>query len=149
MISTRFEIPGLSGERTTSRPEAVTALLNFFRIVSGGARTSTVPWAVPPVVDIFFSGSWGPRLLALDEDGRALRVEAGGEEERGKRERRLAELGRVELDRDRVQVDDAEEGVALLLRRDVLADRADVVAEVLGAGGLDAGEDAHGDRRRC
>jgi hypothetical protein len=34
-----------------------------------------------------------------------------------------------------VQVDDAEEGLALLLRGRVLAEAADVVAEVLGAGG--------------
>ncbi len=42
-----------------------------------------------------------------------------------------------------MEVDDAEEGVAGLLRRDVLAEAAAVVAEVLGAGGLDAAEDAH------
>jgi len=64
MISTRFEIPGLSGERTTSRPESVTAVLNFRRIVSGGSRTSTVPCGVPPVVDIFFSGSWRSMIRA-------------------------------------------------------------------------------------
>jgi hypothetical protein len=42
-----------------------------------------------------------------------------------------------------VQIDDAEEGLAVVLGRDVLAHRADVVADVLGAGCLDAGEDTH------
>ena len=46
--------------------------------------------------------------------------------------------------RDRVQVDDAEERVALLLGGGVLAEAADQVAEVFLAGRLDAGEDAHG-----
>jgi hypothetical protein len=43
-----------------------------------------------------------------------------------------------------VQVDDAEERLALLLGGDVLAEPSAVVAEVLRASGLDAGEDAHG-----
>ena len=50
---------------------------------------------------------------------------------------------RVVVDGDRVQVDDAEERLAVLLRRRVLAEAADVVAEVLVAGRLDAGEDPH------
>jgi len=86
--------------------------------------------------------------VALDEDRRALRVEADGEQQRGEREGRLAQVGRVVLDGDRVQVDDAEEGVAVLLHGDVLAHRADVVAEVLGSCGLDAGKNAHGRRLR-
>jgi hypothetical protein len=43
-----------------------------------------------------------------------------------------------------VEVDDAEEGLALLLRRRVLAEAAAEVADVRVAGGLDAAEDAHG-----
>src|SRR5206468_1039456 len=82
--------------------------------------------------------------VALDEDRRPLRIEAGGEKRRREVERRAAEVLGVVRDRDRVQVDDAEEGVALLLRRRVLAEAAAVVAEVLGACGLDAAEDAHG-----
>ena len=81
--------------------------------------------------------------VALREDGRALRVEAGREEHRREVERLLPEVLRVVLDGDRVQVDDAEEAVAALLLRRVLAEAADQVAEVLVAGGLDAGEDAH------
>src|SRR2546421_1910345 len=84
--------------------------------------------------------------MALAEDGRALGVEPGGEEHRGEVDRCGAQRLRVVLDRDRMQVDDAEEGVALLLQVDVLAEAAAVVAEVLGACGLDAAEDAHGSR---
>jgi hypothetical protein len=43
----------------------------------------------------------------------------------------------------RVQVDDAVDRLAAVLALDVLADRPDVVAQVLLTRGLDAGEDAH------
>ena len=86
--------------------------------------------------------------VGLAEEDAALGVEAGGEQDRGRVVEPLAQLGRVVGDRDRVQVDDAEDRrLAAVLALDVLADRADVVAEVLAAGGLDAGEDdwgAHG-----
>src|SRR5581483_7431212 len=81
--------------------------------------------------------------VALREHRRALGVEAGGEQHRVQVERALAQVGGVVLDGDRVQVDDAEEGVPLLLRGRVLAEAADQVAEVLVAGRLDAGEDPH------
>ena len=54
--------------------------------------------------------------VALREDGRALGVEAGREEHRGEVERLLPEVVGVVLDGDRVQVDDAEEALAALLR---------------------------------
>jgi len=53
------------------------------------------------------------------------------------------QVARVVLDRDRVRVDDAEERLAELLRLRVLAETADLVAEVLVARRLDAGEDEH------
>jgi hypothetical protein len=81
--------------------------------------------------------------MALDEDGRAVRVDSSCEQHCSEVERRVAQLVRVVGDRDRVQVDDAEEGFALLLRGRVLAEAARVVAELLRAGGLDAAEDAH------
>ena len=85
--------------------------------------------------------------VALGEDRRALGVETRRDEEREEVERPLAQLLRVVLDRDRVQVDDAEERVArlllLVLGRDVLAEAARVVPEVLRARRLDAGEDPH------
>src|SRR5580765_2354116 len=82
--------------------------------------------------------------VRLREDRRALRVEAGREEHRGEVERRCPQCLRVVVDGDRVQVDDAEEAVALLLRSGVLAKPAAVVAEMLRSCRLDAAEDAHG-----
>ena len=82
--------------------------------------------------------------VALAEEDAARRIEAGREQDRRGVVGALAQLHRVELDGDRVQVDDAVDGVAAVLPRDVLRDRADVVAEVLATGRLDAGEDAHG-----
>ena len=55
----------------------------------------------------------------------------------------VAQHRRVVGDRRRVQVDDAVDPLAALLAGDVLDDRADVIAQVLAAGGLDSGEDAH------
>jgi len=81
--------------------------------------------------------------MALAERRRALGVEAGGEQERGQVERARPQIVGVVLDGDRVQVDDAEEPVALLLGRRVLAKAADQVAEVFAARGLDAREDSH------
>ncbi len=81
--------------------------------------------------------------VALAEEDAALRVEARGEQDRGRVVEALAQLARVERDRDRVQVDDAVDRLAALLAGDVLGDRADVVAEVLAPGRLDSGEDAH------
>ena len=60
----RFEIPALSGARRTSVPESVTALLTFFSTVFGSSSRSTVPLGVPPVVDIFDSGSWRSMIRA-------------------------------------------------------------------------------------
>ena len=47
MISTRFEIPGLSGAWTISRPESVTAVLNFRRIDIGFVDDAHDPLRVP------------------------------------------------------------------------------------------------------
>src|SRR2546421_171426 len=80
--------------------------------------------------------------VALTEDRRPLRVEPAREEQCREIERRAAQLSRVVLDRDRVQVDDAEEAVPGLLGLHVLAKPPAVVAEGLPAGGLNAGEDA-------
>ena len=80
--------------------------------------------------------------LALHEHRRAVGIEPGREQHRRDVQRQTMQLGRVVLDRDRVQVDDAEEGLALLLRARVLAEPARVVAERRLAGRLDAGEDS-------
>ena len=81
--------------------------------------------------------------VALREHGRPVGVEPRREQHRGAGERVLPQLLGLEVGRDRVQVDDAEERLALVLQRDVVPDRADVVAEMLRACGLDAAEDPH------
>jgi hypothetical protein len=81
--------------------------------------------------------------VALHEDGGALGVDSGREEHRGEVEGRLAQRFRVVRNRDRVQVDDAEERLAQLLGGRILAKAAAVVAEVLRARGLDPREDTH------
>ncbi len=79
--------------------------------------------------------------MALHEQRAALRVEAGGQQLGGGDPGVGAQFGRVLRNGDRMQVDDHVEGVVGLLERHPLADRAEVVAEVEGAGGgLDAGE---------
>ena len=65
-------------------------------------------------------------------------------QDRGRVVEPLAQLAGVVGDGDGVQVDDAEDALAALLACHVLDDRADVVAEVLAPGGLNAREDAHG-----
>ena len=82
--------------------------------------------------------------VGLAEEDAALGVEAGGEQDRRRVVEALAQLGGLVGDGDRMQVDDAEDRrVAALLPLDVLADRADVVAEVLAPGRLDSAEDDH------
>ena len=81
--------------------------------------------------------------VALNEDGGAVGLEPGGEQHCGEVECRLPQLDRVIGNGDRVQVDDAEEGLAKFLGLGVLAEGPAVVAEVLCPCGLDAAEDAH------
>ena len=81
--------------------------------------------------------------VALAEEDAALGIEPRGQQDRGGVVDGLAQRGRLVGDRDRVQVDDAVDRLAAVLAGDVLGDRADVVAEVLATGRLDAGEDPH------
>ena len=81
--------------------------------------------------------------VALAEEDAALRVQTGRQQDRRGVVHRLAQPRRVVGDGGRVQVDDAVDPLAALLPGHVLRDRADVVAEVLAAGGLNAGEDPH------
>ena len=82
--------------------------------------------------------------VALAEEHAAGRVQAGREEDGQGVVHPLTQLDRVVGHGRGVQVDDAVEPLPLLLPRHVLADGPHVVAQVLAAGGLDAGEDAHG-----
>ena len=84
------------------------------------------------------------RHVALAEEDAAVGIEPRGDQDRRRVVRALAQLGRLVRDGHRVQVDDAvDRRVGAVLAGDVLDDRADVVAEVLAPGGLDAGEDDH------
>ena len=83
--------------------------------------------------------------VGLAEQDAALRVEPGGHQHRRRVEHVAGQRAGVVGDARGVQVDDAvDRRVAALLALEVAADGADVVAEVLAAGGLDAAEDAHG-----
>src|SRR3954469_7147704 len=82
-------------------------------------------------------------VVALDEERGASGVDPRGKEESGQGERRFSEILGVVRHRDRVEVDDADEGLAVVLGVDPLPDRPDVVAEVLVAGRLDAAKDPH------
>ena len=73
----------------------------------------------------------------------AIRGYLEGQEHRRRVEHVARERGGVVGDRDRVQVDDAVDRLAAILPDDVLADRSDVVAEVLAPRRLDAAEDPH------
>jgi hypothetical protein len=63
-MSIRFVTPGLSGARTMSLPESVTARLNFFSIAAGSSSTYTVPSTDALDVDIFRDGSWRSMIRA-------------------------------------------------------------------------------------
>ena len=80
--------------------------------------------------------------MALHEDRAAGRVDAQRQVLRGGHERATAQLLGILRDRDRVQVDDAEVSVVLVLQTHPLADRAQRVAEVQRIRrGLHTGED--------
>jgi hypothetical protein len=90
------------------------------------------------------------RDVALAEEQTAIGIEARGQEHGGGVVGARPQLGRVIRHRGGVQIDDAvDRRIPAILARDVLADRPDVVAEVLAARGLDAGEDAHGGAGYC
>ena len=66
--------------------------------------------------------------VALAEQDAAGRVKAGGEQDRSRVVEPLAQLGGFVGHGEGVQIDDAEDALAALLARDVLGNRADVVA---------------------
>ena len=82
--------------------------------------------------------------VRLDEEGRLLGVEPQREQVDEHVEDVLAEPPGVADAGQRVVVGDEVIGVVALLERDVLPDRAEVVADVQGARGLDSRQDSHG-----
>ena len=79
---------------------------------------------------------------ALVEDDAALGVDAGGDIGGRHLARRGAQLGGILRLGQRVQVDDAEDALVVVLQRDPVADRAEIIAEMQIAGRLDAGKNA-------
>src|SRR5262249_21309096 len=85
--------------------------------------------------------------MALDEQGATSGVEPGGEQQGGGSPRPLGKALRLVRHRHPVEVDDAVDGVVLVLLGDPLPHRTEIVAQVHLAGGLDAGEDSgHGEQ---
>src|SRR5690606_33645242 len=82
------------------------------------------------------------------EEDRARGVDPGSQEHAGQLEIACPEVGRVVGDGHRVQVDDAEDVVVVVLLADPVADRPQVVPDVNAARGLDAGENARALLRR-
>ena len=80
-------------------------------------------------------GHLGP--VALDEQRAAVRIEAEGQQRGGHLARPRPQQDRVVLARQRVVVDDAVDRLVLGLEADVVADRAQVVAEMDDPGRLD------------
>src|SRR5437762_8044032 len=79
---------------------------------------------------------------ALVEDDAALGIDAGGYIGGGHLARRLAQLVGVLRLGQRVQVDNAKDAVVIVLQRDPIADRAEIIAEMQIAGRLDAGKNS-------
>ena len=83
--------------------------------------------------------------VALDEERADLRVEAGGEQVDRGLHRARPEHGRVDLERQGVEVDDAVERVVVVLVGHPLADGAQVVPQMEITGRLHARKDpGHG-----
>ena len=87
--------------------------------------------------------------VALDEQGAALGVEPGGQQVEGGLEGPGPQLGRIDVEGEGVEVDDAVEGVVDVLVGHPVADGPEVVPQVEVAAGLEAGEySGHGGHRR-
>src|SRR5439155_14328190 len=82
------------------------------------------------------------RDVRLHEYDRPLGVEADGEQPDRHFDGPLGEARHLVRLRDGVQIDDREEAVVLMLQRNPVLDRAEIIADVQLARGLDAGGDA-------
>ena len=80
--------------------------------------------------------------MALDEQRAAVRIQPEGEQRRGHLAGPAAQHVGIVKARQGVVVDDAVDRLELGLERDVVANRAEIVAEVDDPGRLDAAEDA-------
>ena len=83
------------------------------------------------------------RDRALREQDRLRRVDAAGDQRRRHFADVGAQLRRVDVDGQRVEVGEEEQALGLVLHPHPAQDRAEQIAEVQVAGRLDAGNDAH------
>src|SRR5256884_600119 len=120
---------GLPGSLRVTRARSVGAGVSFSQMVSAGSHRQL--------------GVLGH--VRLHEQDRPLRVEPGGEQPDRHVDRALRQGRGVVGLRDGVQVNHAEEAVVLMLQAHPVLHRAQIVADVQLARGLDTGEDArHG-----
>jgi len=80
--------------------------------------------------------------VALDKQRSLLRVDPGGDQQRGQFAGLAAQGGGILRHGDRVQIDDADEIGLLALAGDPLLDRAQVIADMQHPRGLDTRKDA-------
>ena len=80
--------------------------------------------------------------LALGVQERPLRVDTERHQHLGGLHALALQLCRVVVDRHRVEIDDAIDGVVIVLKRDPVPEGTQVVAQMDVPGGLDPGEDA-------
>src|SRR5690606_38170044 len=77
---------------------------------------------------------------ALVEDDMLLGVDAGCQKSSGNRARLRRQIRLDELRGNRMHVDDAIDAIVMVLQRDEIADRAEIIAEMQISGGLDTRE---------
>ena len=82
------------------------------------------------------------RHRRLHHDGAGLGIDAGRQVERGDLVDLGAQLGGLLVDRDGVQIDDAEDALVVVLDAHPILERAQVIADVQISGRLHAGEDS-------
>ena len=78
----------------------------------------------------------------LHHDGAIGGIDAGGKIEGGNLADFRAQLGRILIDCDGVQIHDAENTLVVVLDADPILESAQVIADVKVAGGLHSGEDS-------
>ena len=78
----------------------------------------------------------------LHNDGRMFRIDADGHQHAGEFFDLVAKLRGVLIERDRVQVDDAENALEIVLDLGPVLERSQIISDVWVSGGLDTGKDS-------
>ncbi len=117
-------------------PSRFLPALSFHWVMRLSQPMRAVPWRIQAQL-----GMGGDR--ALREEDRLRRIDAAGDQRRGHFADVGAQLRRVDVDGQRVEVGEEEQAFRLVLHPHPAQDRAEQIAEVKVAGRLDAGNDAH------